>query len=99
MIEELDINYDAAAEKLKENIIQQIESGNHIRTGNLRDSIECSADDDGISMEAEEYYQYLDEKYDISEDAVNDDLIDFMSDDIGTQMEEELGNSLQQELN
>ena len=95
MIEELNINYDAIADKLTENIIESLEAGGHVRTGNLVESITSTANEDGISMEAEEYFQYVDEKYVILEDSVNDDLSDFAAENLGTQMEEELGNQLQ----
>src|ERR1035437_803303 len=98
-MEELNINYEPIAEKLTELIKQKIEEEGHVKTGNLLDSIETTTDGEGFYMEAEDYYQYVDEKSSMSEDVCDsDELISFFEIEFAEQAEEDLAKQLQEIL-
>lgn len=65
-----DIDYKPVCNFLKKAIQNELKAEGLVKTGKLLDSIEVTFDGSSFLVTAEDYYKYLDEKYNITEDAM-----------------------------
>lgn len=83
-----DINYKPIENKIKVMIQDRIKELGLVKSGKLLNSISVSYSDSGFKISAEDYFEYLDEKYNISEYVLySDELTDFIEDYLVKELE------------
>lgn len=83
------MDLEPIANKIEEMIKEKIKEEGLVKTGTLLNSIKVTAKSDGsFSVEAEDYFKYLDEEHGITESVFNsNELIDFIEEYIFEQIE------------
>lgn len=87
-----EINWAPISNKIEELIKERIKDLGLIKTGKLLNSIKVSSDSEGnFSIIAEDYYNHLDEEYNISKYVLEGvELISFIENYITTQIEKNI---------
>jgi hypothetical protein len=87
-----EINWAPISNKIEELIKERIKDLGLVKTGKLLNSIKVSSDSEGnFSITAEDYYNYLDEEYNISRYVLEgSELISFIENYVSTQIEKNI---------
>lgn len=87
-----EINWAPISNKIEELIKERIKELGLVKTGKLLNSIKVSSDSEGnFSIIAEDYYNYLDEEYNISRYVLDgSELISFIENYVSTQIEKNI---------
>lgn len=82
------INYKPVEDKLEQLIKKRIIDEGLVKSGKLLKSISVSYKNGSFQVTAEDYYEYLDEKHNLSEGAVySNEFISFFEDFMAKQIE------------
>lgn len=85
------INRKPISEKIEELIKEKLIEKGLVNTGKLINSIQVKLTNDGFQIIAEDYFEFLDEKYNITEEVFNSkELYDFIGDYISEEIEKNI---------
>jgi hypothetical protein len=86
-----DINFKPVEKELERLIKKKIKDEGLVKTGKLLNSISVSYKSGTFQVTAEDYYEYLDEEYQISESVVNsNEFISFFESHLAKQIEKNI---------
>jgi hypothetical protein len=86
-----DINFKPVEKELERLIKKKIKDEGLVKTGKLLNSISVSYKSGTFQVTAEDYYEYLDEEYQISESVVNsNEFISFFESHLAKEIEKNI---------
>jgi hypothetical protein len=86
-----DINFKPVEKELERLIKKKIKDEGLVKTGKLLNSISVSYKSGTFQVTAEDYYEYLDEEYNISESVVNsNEFISFFESHLAKEIEKNI---------